>query len=96
MFNLATRADITSNATCGENGPEHFCKLVQHVKKKKDDTDLKAHCGICDSGSSDALERHPIEHAIDGTQNWWQSPSIASGKLYNQVTVTLDLKQVSS
>ena len=39
-------------------------------------------------------ERHPIEYAIDGTNRWWQSPSIMNGMDYHYVTITLDLKQV--
>lgn len=39
-------------------------------------------------------ERHPIEYAIDGTNRWWQSPSIKNGMEYHYVTITLDLKQV--
>lgn len=40
------------------------------------------------------IERHPISHAIDGTNNWWQSPSIQNGREYHWVTITLDLRQV--
>lgn len=39
-------------------------------------------------------ERHPIEYATDGTNRWWQSPSIKNGMEYHYVTITLDLKQV--
>ena len=39
-------------------------------------------------------ERHPISNAIDGTNNWWQSPSIQNGREYHWVTITLDLRQV--
>lgn len=39
-------------------------------------------------------EIHPIEYAIDGTNRWWQSPSIKNGMEYHYVTITLDLKQV--
>ena len=31
VFNLAATAEITSNATCGQNEPEIYCKLVEHV-----------------------------------------------------------------
>lgn len=41
------------------------------------------------------VERHPIEYAIDGTNRWWQSPSIMNGMEYHYVTVTLDLQQVN-
>lgn len=41
-------------------------------------------------------EQHPIEYAIDGTNRWWQSPSIKNGMEYHYVTITLDLKQVEN
>lgn len=41
-------------------------------------------------------EHHPIEYAIDGTNRWWQSPSIMNGMEYHYVTITLDLKQVEN
>ncbi|KFM72283.1 Laminin subunit alpha-2, partial [Stegodyphus mimosarum] len=31
VFNLAATSVITVNATCGEAGPEVYCKLVEHV-----------------------------------------------------------------
>ncbi|GAA6066928.1 laminin subunit alpha-2-like, partial, partial [Tachysurus ichikawai] len=31
VLNLASMAKISANATCGENRPEMFCKLVEHV-----------------------------------------------------------------
>ncbi|KAA0709020.1 Laminin subunit alpha-2 [Triplophysa tibetana] len=31
VLNLASMAEITANATCGENGSEMYCKLVEHV-----------------------------------------------------------------
>jgi len=40
------------------------------------------------------VERHPIEYAIDGTNRWWQSPSIKNGRQFHWVTITLDLRQV--
>lgn len=39
-------------------------------------------------------ERHPVTNAIDGTNRWWQSPSIKNGRQFHWVTLTLDLKQV--
>lgn len=31
MFNLASGAEVTVNATCGQSEPEIYCKLVEHV-----------------------------------------------------------------
>ncbi|PIK46886.1 putative laminin subunit alpha-2-like [Apostichopus japonicus] len=91
VFNLATRARITSNATCGEARSEIYCRLVEHVPDPKISF---PQCRVCDLNSDQSDERHPIEHAIDGTNNWWQSPSIANGMQYHWVSVTLDLGQV--
>ncbi|XP_038127225.1 laminin subunit alpha-2 isoform X2 [Cyprinodon tularosa] len=84
-------ADITTNATCGENGPEMFCKLVEHVPGQPV---RNPQCRICNQQSPNPVEHHPIEYAIDGTNRWWQSPSIKNGMDYHYVTITLDLKQV--
>ncbi|XP_054980794.1 laminin subunit alpha-1 [Sorex araneus] len=91
IFNLASNAHISTNATCGEKGPEMFCKLVEHVPGRPV---RNAQCRICDSSSPNPKERHPISNAIDGTNNWWQSPSIQNGREYHWVTITLDLRQV--
>ncbi|XP_029420162.1 laminin subunit alpha-1 isoform X2 [Nannospalax galili] len=91
IFNLASNAHISTNATCGEKGPEMFCKLVEHVPGRPV---RHAQCRICDGNSTNPRERHPISHAIDGTNNWWQSPSIQNGREYHWVTITLDLQQV--
>lgn len=142
VLNLASMADITSNATCGLSGPEMFCKLVEHVPGQPV---TNAQCRICNQNSakpfgkrdshshthlqsiqysrrwnwslirhcrcdltcsneqvdddchvSQSTERHPIEYAIDGTNRWWQSPSIKNGMDYHSVTITLDLKQVAN
>ncbi|EPY79313.1 laminin subunit alpha-1 isoform 1 [Camelus ferus] len=129
ILNLASNAHISTNATCGEKGPETFCKLVEHVPGR---AMRNAQCRVCDSHSANpkgkwhptpnsaapvgiysfkvkklkleaersacfcflSTERHPISNAIDGTNNWWQSPSIQNGREYHWVTITLDLRQV--
>ncbi|CAN7938715.1 unnamed protein product, partial [Ixodes hexagonus] len=88
VFNLASNAGITVNATCGETGPETFCKLVEHIYNRE------PQCGECDASSRHADKRHPIEYAIDGSNRWWQSPTLQNGRKYQWVTITLDLKQV--
>uniref|UniRef100_A0A674JA14 Laminin subunit alpha-1 n=1 Tax=Terrapene triunguis TaxID=2587831 RepID=A0A674JA14_9SAUR len=91
ILNLASHAHINTNATCGEKGPEMFCKLVEHVPGRP----LRnAQCRVCDHNSANPKEQHPISNAIDGTNNWWQSPSIQNGREYHWVTITLDLRQV--
>ncbi|XP_066271322.1 laminin subunit alpha-2-like [Branchiostoma lanceolatum] len=90
IFNLATNAQITANATCGLNGPENYCKLVEHVPGRL--FPQASQCSVCDD--NDPYLRHPIENAIDGTNSWWQSPTISQGRQYNWVTITLDLGQI--
>ena len=97
ILNLATRAQISTNATCGLQGPEYFCKLVEHVDLMPD----LSHCDYCNdrARSGDPYERgaaHPIQNAIDGSNRWWQSPSITNGREFNYVTITLDLGLVSN
>ncbi|XP_032166436.1 laminin subunit alpha-1 [Mustela erminea] len=91
ILNLASNAHISTNATCGEQGPEMSCKLVEHVPGRPV---RNAQCQMCDANSVNPKERHPISNAIDGTNNWWQSPSIQNGREYHWVTITLDLRQV--
>ncbi|XP_029984754.1 laminin subunit alpha-2 isoform X3 [Sphaeramia orbicularis] len=91
VLNLATMAEISANATCGSSGPEMFCKLVEHVPGQPV---RNPQCRICNQKSTKPFERHPVEYAIDGTNRWWQSPSIKNGMEYHYVTITLDLKQV--
>uniref|UniRef100_A0A3Q1IIW7 Uncharacterized protein n=1 Tax=Anabas testudineus TaxID=64144 RepID=A0A3Q1IIW7_ANATE len=84
-------AEISSNATCGDPEPEVYCKLVEHVPGRR----IKnPHCPKCDANSVLSKERHPITNAIDGTNQWWQSPSIKNGRQFHWVTITLDLKQI--
>ncbi|XP_069033643.1 laminin subunit alpha-1 [Embiotoca jacksoni] len=91
ILNLASNAVISSNATCGDPEPEVYCKLVEHVPGRR----IKnPHCPKCDANSVLSKERHPITNAIDGTNQWWQSPSIKNGRQFHWITVTLDLKQV--
>uniref|UniRef100_A0A8C3AWG7 Laminin subunit alpha-2 n=1 Tax=Cyclopterus lumpus TaxID=8103 RepID=A0A8C3AWG7_CYCLU len=91
VLNLASMADISANATCGFLGPEMFCKLVEHVPGQPI---RNPQCRICNQRSRNPIEQHPIEYATDGTNRWWQSPSIKNGMMYHYVTITLDLKQV--
>nr|XP_013006500.1 laminin subunit alpha-2 isoform X4 [Cavia porcellus] len=91
VLNLASNALITTNATCGERGPEMYCKLVEHVPGQPV---RNPQCRICNQNSSNPYQRHPITNAIDGKNTWWQSPSIKNGIEYHYVTITLDLQQV--
>lgn len=84
-FNVAAKADIFVNATCGEEGPETFCKPSELSR-----------CAVCDSRSPDPGKRHNISNILDPSPSrWWQSPTLARGDHYEYVTILLDLKQVS-
>lgn len=53
----------------------------------------QSNCELCDS--SDPELSHPITNAVDGTHAWWQSPTLASGRQFEYVTIDIDLEQVS-
>lgn len=59
-----------------------------------------SHCDYCNAragaGRLDEIgAAHPVGNAIDGSNRWWQSPSISNGWEYNYVTLTLDLGLVN-
>lgn len=90
IFNIAPKAVLYANATCGQSMREEFCHTIDaHPQRRQ----RKTKCGICDANNTE--RRHPIENVIDGSAKWWQSPTLASGNQYEFVTITLDLKQVS-
>lgn len=90
VFNIAAKAILHANATCGQHGREEYCKTIDaHPHRAR-----KAQCGICDANNVDVERRHPISNVIDATQKWWQSPTLHEGKEYEYVTITIDLKQV--
>ncbi|XP_058485060.1 laminin subunit alpha-1 isoform X1 [Solea solea] len=91
ILNLASNAIISSNATCGDPDPEVYCKLVDHVPGRRI---RNPHCPKCDANSVLSKERHPITNAIDGTNQWFQSPSIKNGRQFHWITISLDLKQI--
>uniref|UniRef100_A0A8C2S9K1 Laminin subunit alpha 1 n=1 Tax=Capra hircus TaxID=9925 RepID=A0A8C2S9K1_CAPHI len=49
ILNLASNAHISTNATCGEKGPETYCKLVEHVPGR---AMRNAQCRVCDGSSA--------------------------------------------
>ncbi|XP_060666589.1 laminin subunit alpha lam-3 isoform X2 [Drosophila nasuta] len=93
VFNVAPRAAITVNATCGQNGAEEYCKLVDAYPHRK----WATQCGTCNAHSSDRAKQRPIESLISPSSSfeeiWWQSPTLQGGRQYEYVTITLDLKQ---
>lgn len=88
VVNVAPRAILHANATCGHNHREEFCHTIDaHPQRQR-----KPKCSVCDSHDVD--RQHPIEYVIDGSQKWWQSPTLNSGAENEYITITVDLKQV--
>lgn len=88
VFNVATKASVNANATCGVGGREEFCRLALENHGRA------GRCGVCDDSAADPAKRHPIQNAVDGSSRWWQSPSLHEGAHFQRIDITLDLKQV--
>lgn len=91
VVNVAPRAILHANATCGQMHREEFCHTIDaHPQRPR-----KPKCSLCDAHDSE--RKHPIEYVIDDKSwKWWQSPTLNSGAENEYVTITLDLKQVCS
>ena len=110
-FNLARGRKVTATSTCGiwENDannphrPEEYCKLtganwVRYNEYYRDDSGIFLKDGqLCDTcNPHDFAKAHLPDNAVDGTENWWQSPPFSRGKQYeSNVTLTVDLGQAS-
>lgn len=90
MFNIAPKAILYVNATCGQESREEFCHINDAHPQSKN---RRTKCAVCD-GKNDNRS-HPIENVVDGSSKWWQSPTLASDAGNEYVTITMDLKQVS-
>jgi len=83
-FNVALGAIVNVNATCGETGPEYYCRAGEQNL-----------CSICDAFSADHSKRHPIDSIVDGkSDTWWQGPTLQSGSRFEWITITLNLRQM--
>uniref|UniRef100_A0A8C6Y0I6 Laminin subunit alpha 3 n=1 Tax=Naja naja TaxID=35670 RepID=A0A8C6Y0I6_NAJNA len=97
-FNLAETTRIWATATCGQDESgrprlELFCKLVGGPAASPAGQTIQGQfCDYCNA--ADPNKAHPIDYAIDGTERWWQSPSLSLGLKYDEVNVTLDLGQL--
>ncbi|XP_040165290.1 laminin subunit alpha-1 isoform X1 [Anopheles arabiensis] len=89
FFNVALRATISVNATCGQTGREEYCRLAEGAGRSRG-----SQCGICDANNPDPEKRHPITNIVDGTNSWWQSPTLQKGAKNDRVTINLDLGQL--
>ncbi|XP_015276228.1 PREDICTED: laminin subunit alpha-3 [Gekko japonicus] len=96
-FNLAETAHIWATATCGQDESrrprlELYCKLVGGPAASPAGQTIQGQfCDYCNA--ADPNKAHPITSAVDGTERWWQSPSLSQGLKYDEVNVTLDLGQ---
>ncbi|VVC86157.1 unnamed protein product [Leptidea sinapis] len=90
-FNLALGKKITATATCGDEGPELYCKLAGANVDHDEHVIQGQICDICDVTKE--AKRHPPEFAVDGMETWWQSPPLSRGMKYNEVNLTIDLGQ---
>ncbi|XP_007432316.1 laminin subunit alpha-3, partial [Python bivittatus] len=97
-FNLAETTRIWATSTCGQDESgrprlELFCKLVGGPAASPAGQTIQGQfCDYCNA--ADPNKAHPIDYAIDGTERWWQSPSLSLGLKYDEVSVTLDLGQL--
>uniref|UniRef100_A0A182NLL4 Laminin N-terminal domain-containing protein n=1 Tax=Anopheles dirus TaxID=7168 RepID=A0A182NLL4_9DIPT len=89
FFNVALRATISVNATCGQTGREEYCRLLADGGGRA----RGSQCGICDANNPDPEKRHPITNIVDGTNSWWQSPTLQKSAKNDRVTINLDLGQ---
>ncbi|CAI9728190.1 laminin subunit alpha-like [Octopus vulgaris] len=100
-LNLAERKTVWASSTCGVDGnvPEMYCRLTGVTPITHDNLVIQPHieiqagqfCEYCDSTSKG--ESHPADYAVDGTENWWQSPPLSRGIEYNKVNFTVELGQ---
>uniref|UniRef100_W4VRR7 Putative response to misfolded protein n=1 Tax=Corethrella appendiculata TaxID=1370023 RepID=W4VRR7_9DIPT len=96
-FNLAEGRKITASSTCGVDidEPELYCKLVGANTENEQYHHFSVIQGqVCDYCDPTRLDKaHPAQYAIDGTENWWQSPPLSRGSKYNEVNLTIDFGQ---
>ncbi|XP_037870167.2 laminin subunit alpha [Bombyx mori] len=90
-FNLAQGKKIVATATCGDEGPEWYCKLVGVIADHDERVIQGQVCDICDANNE--AKKHPPEYAVDDRRTWWQSPPLSRGMKYNEVNLTIDLGQ---
>ncbi|XP_061694545.1 laminin subunit alpha-3 isoform X3 [Syngnathoides biaculeatus] len=97
-FNLAHGSRISATATCGEDESgrprdDLYCKLVGGPTAGHLTQNIRGQfCDYCNAG--DPSKAHPVGHAVDGTERWWQSPPLSKGLGYNEVNLTLDFGQL--
>ena len=84
VLNLASNALITTNATCGEKGPEMYCKLVEHVPGQPV---RNPQCRICNQNSSNPYRMYlglPCME-LGGSYHWecWGQSALVKGIVFS-------------
>ncbi|KPI98470.1 Laminin subunit alpha-1 [Papilio xuthus] len=88
-LDAAAYSVVAANATCGDNGPEDFCR----------DTPGKRGlvCDVCEGVDGSPARRHPAVLALDGDPTtWWQSPTHAGGQEFSHIELVATLPAVSN
>lgn len=86
VLNLASMADITTNATCGSLGPEMFCKLVEHVPGQPV---RNPQCRICNQRSPKLFGRYIYSNQLIRSAS--QSVSIAQAVMVKARMATISI-----
>ena len=104
------KIEATSTCGLGNVGQEQFCKLTGADPTFGGEGKIIGgqSCDVCLSPElAEQLGRqkpseagdyqkqvHTVDHAVDGTEEWWQSPPLSRGLQYGEVNITIDLGQV--
>ncbi|CAH1391978.1 unnamed protein product [Nezara viridula] len=94
-INIAENSKVEATYTCGEEGPDLYCKLIgANQDATVDESNVIIHgqvCDVCDA--NEPSKSHPATAAVDGTESYWMSPPLSRGMTYSQVNFTIDLGQ---
>ena len=61
-----------------------YCTLAEEGESSR--------CGVCDS--SEEARAHPAHLALDGSDLWWQGPTLQFSPAFNYVTLTINLRKI--
>ena len=93
-YNIAKNKSINASATCGIGHMDIWCKIAEYDLSRPVINNLDKECNFCTTTDTDRY--HPANHANDDDEStWWQSPPISRGLEYNQITLDIDLEEVS-
>ncbi|KAG7311880.1 hypothetical protein JYU34_002964 [Plutella xylostella] len=88
-LDVAPYSRVEASATCGADGVEEYCREMPGKRGVV--------CDSCEGAGGAPSRRHPARHAVDGDPGtWWQSPTLAAGDQYRDVSLTVTLPDVST